>query len=217
MKHRVNTHQNSSEPNFIKLLQNHEASRQILAFIFIALMSLAANANPQFINLALILIVFGAIFRLIASGVIVKNKELCTIGIYSLVRHPLYTGNLLILIGFSCLANMIAWYILLTAFIIFYYPPAIKYEDEKLKNKILENKDVLTLNYDLMQLSEPDMSSSITSNIRNIVGSPINGLNSFSFKKEFMIDKLYTAFKNVDTWLVNTWQDLDKYSKQTKK
>jgi len=134
MKHRVNTHQNSSEPNFIKLLQNHEASRQILAFIFIALMSLAANANPLFINLALILIVFGAIFRLIASGVIVKNKELCTIGIYSLVRHPLYTGNLLILIGFSFLANMIAWYVLLTAFIIFYYPPAIKYEDEKLKN-----------------------------------------------------------------------------------
>jgi DNA polymerase-1 len=90
-------------------------------------------------------------------------------------------------------------------------------EDDKLKNKILESKDTLTLNYDLMQLSEPDMSSSITSNIRNIIDSPINGLNSFTFKKEFMIDKLYTAFKNVDTWLVNTWQDLDKYSKQTKK
>ena len=134
MKHRINTEQNSREANFIKLLQNHEASRQILAFIFIALMSLAAYADPQFINLALIFIIFGAIFRLIASGVIVKNKELCTIGIYSLVRHPLYTGNLLILIGFACLANMITWYVLLSAFIIFYYPPAIKYEDEKLKN-----------------------------------------------------------------------------------
>ncbi len=32
-----------------------------------------------------------------------------------------------------------------------------------------------------------------------------------------MVDKLYTAFKNVETWLVNTWGDLDKYSKQTKK
>ena len=90
-------------------------------------------------------------------------------------------------------------------------------EDKKLKNKILENKDVLTLNYNLMQLSEPDISSSIKSNIRNIVDSPINGLNSFQFKKEFMIDKLYTAFKNVETWLVNTWGDLDRYSKQTKK
>ena len=90
-------------------------------------------------------------------------------------------------------------------------------DDEKLKNKILESKDVLELNYNLMQLSEPDISSSIKSNIRNIIDSPINGLNSFQFKKEFMIDKLYTAFKNVETWLVNTWADLDKYSKQTRK
>lgn len=90
-------------------------------------------------------------------------------------------------------------------------------DDEKLKNKILESKDVLELNYNLMQLSEPDISSSIKSNIRNIIDSPINGLNSFQFKKEFMIDKLYTAFKNVETWLVNTWSDLDKYSKQTRK
>jgi DNA polymerase-1 len=90
-------------------------------------------------------------------------------------------------------------------------------DDEKLKNKILENKDVLQLNYDLMQLSNPIMGSAITSNVRNIIDSPINGLNSFQFKKEFMIDKLYTAFKNVETWLVNTWSDLDKYSKQTRK
>jgi DNA polymerase-1 len=90
-------------------------------------------------------------------------------------------------------------------------------DDEKLKNKILENKDVVELNYNLMQLSDPDISSSIKSNVRNIIDSPINGLNSFQFKKEFMIDKLYTAFKNVETWLVNTWSDLDKHSKQTRK
>ena len=90
-------------------------------------------------------------------------------------------------------------------------------DDEKLKNKILEHTDTLKLNYDLMQLSDPIMGSSITSSVRNIIDSPINGLNSFGFKKEFMVDKLYTAFKNVETWLVNTWGDLDKYSKQTRK
>ena len=68
-----------------------------------------------------------------------------------------------------------------------------------------------------MQLSEPIMGASITSNVRNIIESPINQLNSFGFKKEFMVDKLYTAFKNVETWLVNSWGDLDNYSKQTKK
>ena len=90
-------------------------------------------------------------------------------------------------------------------------------DDEKLKNKILENTDTLKLNYDLMQLSEPIMGAAITSNVRNIINSPINRLNSFQFKKEFMIDKLYTAFKNIETWLVNSWGDLDKYSKQTQK
>jgi DNA polymerase-1 len=88
-------------------------------------------------------------------------------------------------------------------------------DDEKLKNKILENKQVLELNYNLMQLSEPDISSSIKSNIREIINSPINRLNSFNFKKEFMIDKLYTAFKNIETWLMNTWSDLDNHAKQT--
>jgi DNA polymerase-1 len=90
-------------------------------------------------------------------------------------------------------------------------------DDDKLKTKILDNTDTLRLNYDLMQLSEPIMGSAITSNVRAIIESPINQLNSFEFKKEFMVDKLYTAFKNVETWLVNSWGDLDKYSKQTKK
>mgnify|MGYP003148222731 FL=1 len=90
-------------------------------------------------------------------------------------------------------------------------------DDEKLKNKILDKKDVLELNYNLMQLSEPDIASSIKSNVRQIIESPITQLNSFQFKKEFMIDKLYTAFKNIESWLMNTWSDLDTYSKQTKK
>ena len=50
-------------------------------------------------------------------------------------------------------------------------------DDEKLKNKILENTDTLKLNYDLMQLSEPIMGAAITSNVRNIINSPINRLN----------------------------------------
>lgn len=90
-------------------------------------------------------------------------------------------------------------------------------DDEKLKTKILNHKDTLELNYDLMQLSDPIMGSAITSNVRAIVDSPINELNSFLFKKEFMKDKLYTAFKNLETWLSSTWSELDRYSKQTRK
>ena len=36
-------------------------------------------------------------------------------------------------------------------------------------------------------------------------------------KKDFMVDKLYTAFKNIEVWLANTWTELDTYSKQTRK
>ena len=56
-------------------------------------------------------------------------------------------------------------------------------DDEKLKSKILDNTDTLKLNYDLMQLSEPIMGAAITSNVRNIIESPINRLNSFRIQK----------------------------------
>jgi len=90
-------------------------------------------------------------------------------------------------------------------------------DDEKLKSKIIAHKSTLELNYDLMQLDDPLLGAAITSNFRNMVDSPINGLNSFQFKKEFMVDKLYTAFKNIETWISNTWSELDGYSKQTRK
>jgi len=70
--------------------------------------------------------------RLYASGYIIKNKELATDGPYSLVRHPLYTGNLLMLIGFT-FASGVVWMIAVSLlFWWFFYPPAIEYEDRKL-------------------------------------------------------------------------------------
>jgi protein-S-isoprenylcysteine O-methyltransferase Ste14 len=78
------------------------------------------------------LVVLGSLVRVYASGYIVKNKLLATDGPYSLVRHPLYTGNLIILIGFSIACGQ--WWALpvAAAFWWFWYPPAISYEDRKL-------------------------------------------------------------------------------------
>ncbi len=48
------------------------------------------------------------------------------------MRHPLYTGNLLMVIGFTFISGL-WWAILLSAlFWWFYYPTAIEYEDRKL-------------------------------------------------------------------------------------
>ena len=70
--------------------------------------------------------------RLYASGFIVKNQELATDGAYRFVRHPLYTGNILLVVGFA-LAGSRWWGMPVALFFFwFYYPTAIEYEDRKL-------------------------------------------------------------------------------------
>lgn len=74
----------------------------------------------------------GILVRLWASGHVKKDKVLATTGPYAFVRHPLYVGNELILIGF-CLASGVWWSVLGWAAISFlFYPPAIAHEDEVL-------------------------------------------------------------------------------------
>ena len=91
-------------------------------------------ANPIPIGFAVggAIALIGMLVRLYASGFIVKNKQLATNGPYSLVRHPLYTGNLLMMIGFTFASGQ--WWALLVsaAFWWFYYPVAVDYEDHKL-------------------------------------------------------------------------------------
>ena len=83
--------------------------------------------------------------------------------------------------------------------------------DDKLSKKLSENTDIIELNHKLMQLHDPEISSSIKSNVREIMDSEGNRLNMIEFKKMFMYDKLYTAFANVDSWLRNSFTSLDNY------
>ena len=81
---------------------------------------------------SVLIIAIGIVVRLWASGFIIKNKQLATNGPYSLVRHPLYTGNLLIVYGFVAASGLWWTFIIATVFFVFYYTPAIEYEDRKL-------------------------------------------------------------------------------------
>ena len=85
--------------------------------------------------------------------------------------------------------------------------------DEKLSQKLLKNTTTIELNYQLMQLKDPDISSSIKSNVREIMDNHQPSLDLIEFKKMFMYDKLYTAFANVDSWLRNSFTSLDSYLK----
>lgn len=110
----------------------HEASRQVLALIFVAVVGWWGNPSPPWFYPGLPLILLGISIRTWASGYIMKNKELATDGPYALVRHPLYTGNLLIMIGFALSAAVWWGYVLLVLIVAVFYPAAIRYEDGKL-------------------------------------------------------------------------------------
>jgi protein-S-isoprenylcysteine O-methyltransferase Ste14 len=117
----------------VRELRYHEAARQSLAVVLVLLYTLTAAPIPLLAAFGLVIGLAGAFVRLYASGFIVKNQELATDGAYRFVRHPLYTGNILLVIGFA-LAGSRWWGVPLALFFFwFYYPTAIEYEDRKLR------------------------------------------------------------------------------------
>lgn len=119
-------------PHLIREMRYNEFFRQALGLLLIPVYALLANPLPISFVVGSVIALVGMLVRLYASGFIVKNKQLATNGPYSLVRHPLYTGNLLQVIGFTFACGQ--WWALLVsaAFWWFYYPVAILYEDRKL-------------------------------------------------------------------------------------
>ena len=123
--------------HLIREMRYHEFSRQSIGIILVSVFCFETSSYsiiPYASNFAISLILLGLATRMYASGFVLKNKELSTTGPYAFVRHPLYTGNIMILIGL-CLINGFFWSFV-TAFIFlwFYYPTAIEYEDRKLKS-----------------------------------------------------------------------------------
>ncbi len=116
-------------------LRYHEASRQGFGLLLLLVCAyFTMPAGEQRIIAGFVIAALGQLWRIYAAGVIYKNKRLATTGAYSLVRHPLYFGNFLILVGFmlACGNWMVAAAVLF--FLLFYYPAAVRYEDHKLQN-----------------------------------------------------------------------------------
>jgi protein-S-isoprenylcysteine O-methyltransferase Ste14 len=103
--------------------------------VLILVYALTSHAVPLSIAIGAPLVIIGVLVRLYASGFVMKNKELATQGPYAFVRHPLYTGNIAVIVGFA-IAGATLWGLpLALAFIWFYYPPTIEYEDRKLRRQ----------------------------------------------------------------------------------
>ena len=78
-----------------------------------------------------------------------------------------------------------------------------------------DSKDVIELNYKLMQLSDVHISASTKTKIIDRVRQPINKLIKFQFEKMFLEDKLYTALPNLNSWLLTNFNQLNHYAEKT--
>ncbi len=117
----------------IDRLRFHEASRQGFGLLLVLVCALSTVPGESRVIAGFILAAVGQAWRIYAAGVIYKNKQLATTGAYSLVRHPLYLGNFLILAGFTLACGNWIVLLLVAFFLLFYYPAAIRYEDHKLE------------------------------------------------------------------------------------
>jgi len=118
---------------FHDLLHRRRRFRQLLGWVFVFAVSLFGTPSvPALYWTGVVVAALGMLMRLAASGFVRKNQVLATNGPYAHVRHPLYTGNLLICIGFSLASG--AWWAwpVGIAFVLLFYPNAIAYEDQKL-------------------------------------------------------------------------------------
>ncbi|GIT36426.1 MAG: hypothetical protein Ct9H300mP6_02940 [Gammaproteobacteria bacterium] len=108
--------------HLIRELRYHEFSRQSIGIILVSVFCFETSPDsifPYASHFAISLILLGLANRMYASGFVLKNKELSTTGPYAFMRHPLYTGNIMILIGL-CLINGFFWSFI-TAFIFLFF------------------------------------------------------------------------------------------------
>lgn len=71
----------------------------------------------------------------------------------------------------------------------------------RIHEAVLNSKETLELNYNLMQLKNVDIPGNAKMLAINTVNDPVSKTNVYEFKKMFMMDKMYTIIKDVDTWL----------------
>lgn len=116
----------------IREMRYHEASRQSIGLLLSVWFVVIARPTPWVLYSATVFVIVGVGIRLWASGFIIKNEALATNGPYALVRHPLYVGNILVIFAFAGATGFWWTFLVAIAFLSFYYPTAIEYEDRKL-------------------------------------------------------------------------------------
>lgn len=98
-------------------------------FIFPLLCLLVGHPQWVMFWVGAVLIVLGALLRLLSAGVIRKNEELTHSGTYALCRNPLYLGTLVIQLGFGLLSGSFVLSVLGFIFFLWLYHLVIAHEE----------------------------------------------------------------------------------------
>lgn len=117
----------------------NEILRQGIGLLLVAACAYFANPDSGTVSIGLAIAAAGQVFRIYAAGFIHKNRLLATNGPYALVRHPLYLGNFLIMLGFNLAAQNLYVTLGVVVFWLIWYPAAIAYEDAKLERIFEDN------------------------------------------------------------------------------
>lgn len=72
---------------------------------------LLAGPQPIGVVVGLVLVLLGVTVRLLSSATLIKDAELCTSGIYSATRNPLYLGSALVGLAFAFLSGSLWFFI----------------------------------------------------------------------------------------------------------
>ena len=87
--------------------------------------------------------------------------------------------------------------------------------DNPIIKKLFDNIDIIERNYQLMKLGEININGTTKSHIREQISSPVSSTNTNKFKQLFLVDKLYSAIPNLNSWLSLNFLKLNEFSKKT--
>jgi protein-S-isoprenylcysteine O-methyltransferase Ste14 len=119
-------------------LRKRLAPRLLVVYALAFGLLLLAQPTPLSLVLGAIPILGGELLRIWATGHLHKNDELTVTGAYAFLRHPLYTGTLLIATGFAITANSVAvlaiFGVFLAGFFGYYLPYKNRIEGARLES-----------------------------------------------------------------------------------
>ena len=90
---------------------------------------------------------------------------------------------------------------------------AQKYQGTRFYDIILDDQDTIDINHRLMQLHDVEISGQAKLKINNVVNGEIPELSKAIFQKMFIEDRMFGALPNMDSWIMQTWTNLNRYAK----